>query len=200
MSVLGAKRAVVSGLLLVLGAACGGEPEVPATPVPDGGYPPPPPPPAEPDAGAMVPAYGPCDQLTQVALSTQILARAAAEAPGMKPEGAFACERVPEGKGASVPLFMQPGRCYTILGHSFPNVTEVDLHLLLDPLGGAALPGMAALNPRIAQDADIGAQAAIGRKADCYPYAFPIGAAARVEVVARTGEGPVAVQVFSKNK
>src|ERR1700722_1232216 len=61
----------------------------------------------------------PCDQAQFLATSTSMQARAAAEAPGMKPEGTPICGVVAPGQTVVGPIFMlEPGYCYTFLGQS----------------------------------------------------------------------------------
>jgi len=119
----------------------------------------------------------------------------------MKPESVYVCQQVAEGQAASAPVMIMPGRCYAFLGQGYPNVTEVDLLLKIDPMGGALPPGLPALKPVLAQDADTGMNAAIGRKStNCYKLALPlpIPIPARIEVRARMGSGPVALKVYSR--
>jgi len=53
-------------------------------------------------------------------------------------------------------------------------------------------------NMVLAQDSETGPVASIGSGKNCYKNPFPIPGATVVEVTARTGSGPVAVQVYSK--
>ena len=183
--------------------ACSSEPEVPPQPGPDAGAtapPPQPPPPAPaPTTPPPGPVAGPCDAGTQVALDTAIQARAKTEVgQGMKPEGAFTCQTVPEGGSATVAVTLQPGKCYTALEASMPNVNEVDL--FLKPNFGNPPPPLliAFAGMVLAQDSNTGPVATMAGGANCYKNPLPIPGAAVVEVKARTGAGPVAVQVYSK--
>jgi hypothetical protein len=196
-------------LLAVLGVAhlsgCSSEPEVPVTPVADGGTtataapPPPPPPPPAPTTDPT--AVGPCDAVTQLALQTAIQSREKAElGPGMKKEGTFRCEKVTEGGSTKVPVTLQPGRCYTFLAHSFPNVTEVNV--FVKPNFGPQPPPLLAgfANMVFAQDAETGPTASIGKGTDCFKNPLPLPGAAVVDVVSQAGAGPVALQIYSKGK
>lgn len=193
-------------MLLALSAAatvfltgCPGEPEVPDEVIPDGGYTPPPPPVQDAAPPPPPDASGPCDHTIALALQTAIQARAKKEVSfGMKPEGAFACQKVNEGGSASVAVTLQPGRCYTFLAHSYPDVTEIDVYLKPN-LGPNPAPLLQAFaGAPFAQDSDTGPNAAIGRNKDCFKNPLPIPGAAIVEVTSRTGAGPVAVQVYSR--
>jgi hypothetical protein len=183
-------------------AACKGEPAVPAAPLPDAGLPPPVP--AAPDAGPppdAAPAVqtGPCDQAMQLALRAAIQQREKGDlAPGLKPEGGFACEHVAEGGKVSLAVTLQQGRCYTFIGDSYPNVTELDIHLKPNVFGPSPPPGLPQIGALLAQDGDIGPKATLGRGKDCYKWALPLPMAALVEATARVGAGPIAVQVYSK--
>jgi hypothetical protein len=192
------KKSVVFVLVLAIGA-CGEDkpPEVPVTPVPTATATvvptaPPPPPPTQPQAGA-------CDGVMSAALQTAIQARSKQELSwGMKAEGAFVCETVVQGGSAKVAANLQPGRCYTFVAESYPNVTELDV--FLKPNFGPTPPPLLAVaaNAVLAQDSDTGPRATIGRGKNCYKWPFPLPAAVIVEATARTGAGPVAVQVYSR--
>lgn len=189
-------RAWKSGLVgcsaVVLLFGCKKDPEVPPQPVPT---PMPivtePPPPPEPSK------YGPCMGDVASAMELQIRGRATTEAPNTKNELGYTCVVVREGETASVPVFLQPGGCYTFLAHSFPEVTEVDLALKPD-FGPNPMPLLLPFaNTVIAQDGDSGPQAAIGRK-ECFKNPLPFGGQAKIEVRARVGEGPIAVMALTK--
>ena len=195
------KSRVVLGALLGLSlsvTACGEEkpPAVPVTPVPTttatATVAPPPPPPPQPQSGA-------CDSVMTAALQTAIQARSKQELSwGMKAEGAFACETVAQGGSAKVAANLQPGRCYTFVAESYPNVTELDIFLKPN-LGPTPPPLLAAIAGTVlAQDSDNGPRATVGRGKNCYKWPFPLPAAVVVEATARTGAGPVAVQVYSR--
>ena len=199
--------AVTAGVA-VWSAGCGGsQPEFADVPQPDAGPPPsdasaaPPPPP--PDAGIPAVQAGPCDPVQTLAMTTMFQTRAAAEAPGMEPEGALACGVVPENQPVSTATFtLQQGYCYTILGHGLPTVSEVDMQLVPDLAGQGASPQLQALlkGPALSVDTETGVQAVIGKKQSCYEHAFPFPVPVKVEVKARSGSGPVAAQVYKKKK
>jgi len=68
--------------------------------------------------------------------------------------------------------------------------------------GGALPPALAALNikPVLAVDAETGPTGSIGAKQSCYQWPFPIPAAVKVTVKARTGTGPISAQLYSRKK
>jgi len=95
---------------------CGSDPEPPpeTPPVP----PPEPTATVEPVATATTTgiATGPCDATMHLALQTAIQARAKKDLSfHMSPEGAFTCQTVNEGESATVPVTLQPGKCYSFL-------------------------------------------------------------------------------------
>src|SRR6185436_4819254 len=108
-----------AALIAAAALGCSSNPQFAPEPYNDGGVdaaplPPPPPPPAE--TAAPVQA-GPCDPVQTLAMTTTLQGRAAAEAPGMQPEGAPICGIVPEGQSVQSPMFLlQQGFCYTFLG------------------------------------------------------------------------------------
>jgi hypothetical protein len=117
---------------------------------------------------------------------------------GMKPEGSVACAHVAEGGSAAARLILQQGKCYTFIGTSYPNVTELNLEMKLD-MGDNPPPMLAQFAALPMQaDPDMGKNAVIGRKDGCYRWEFMIPAAVRVEAIAKAGHGPVAVQAYSK--
>jgi hypothetical protein len=197
---------VLASALAAVAAGCGGEPEFAPQPgPPDGGVDAAPPPAPTPSVVAPPPpTSGPCDSVQSLALTTMFQGRAASEAPGMQPEGAVICGNVPEGQTVASQMFMlQPGFCYTFLAAALPTVTEVDLQVELDLAGGGGVPpALAALNlkPVLAVDTDTGAQASVSAKQNCYQWAFPVPAAVKMVVKARTGTGPVAAQAYKKKK
>lgn len=182
--------------------ACGDDPQ------PD----PPPQPPPAPSPTAVVPApvpdpvpdpsveTGPCDATRTLALKTAIEGRHKAELnAAMKPEGVFHCEMVAEGGTIEVPITVQQGQCYSALAGSFPNITEVDMKVVFNVDN---LPPIiqAFKDQVIAEDAETGPTAAVGRSNNCIKHAFPfpIPAPMKVIVTARSGAGPMAVQIYRK--
>lgn len=192
---------LVAALAALTLVACGGEPETPEQPVP---APTPTPTVAAPaptptTTTEPAPATGPCDATMQLALQTAIKGREQAEVGfGMKPEGAFACETIGEQGKVSVPVTLQPGKCYTFLAHGFPNITDIDLFLKpnLGPTPPPLLAGFAGVV--LAQDSDQGPVAAIGKGKSCFKNPFPVPGAGVVEAVSKQGGGPLAIQVYSK--
>jgi hypothetical protein len=110
---------------------------------------------------------------------------------------------VPEGQAAStaVGLMFEPGFCYTVLAQGSPSVTEVELKLVAD-ISGSVPPAFAALaaNPTLGVDTETGSAASIGAKPNCYAWAFPIAGLVKVTATAKTGSGPISLQVYKKKK
>jgi hypothetical protein len=111
----------------------------------------------------------------------------------MKPVGPIACVVLAEGATLTEPLTLAPSRCYTILAHAFPHVTEIDIEMA--PKGGvpAAFAGMV-----LAKDSETGPLATIGKGATCFKNPLPLPAPMVLRVTARKGWGAVALQAFSK--
>jgi hypothetical protein len=149
------------------------------------------------------PATGPCDGAMQLALQTAIQQKAKQDlGPAMKTDGNLVCEQVAEGGTIYAPFTFQAGKCYSAIAYAFPNVTEVDIKAKPD-MGAAPNPLLAPFaNIVVAQDSDTGPVAVVGKGKDCFKHpgaglaAIPF--AAKVEVQARVGGGPVAVQIYSK--
>ncbi len=135
----------------------------------------------------------------QLALQTALKAREKSDlASGMKAEGAFVCMVVPEGGSATTPFMLQPGRCYTFIGQSFPNVGELDVAVKPN-LGTVAVPLLAAVaNAPLFVDSDVGPAATVGKGSQCVKNPSPIPFSVLLEAKARTGAGPIAVQIYSK--
>jgi len=196
------------GFAAIIAAAalgCSSNPQFAPEPYNDGGIDgaalPPPPPPVV-DAAAPI-AAGPCDPTQTLAITTILQGRAAAEAPGMQPEGSLVCGIVPEGQTVTGPMFMlEPGYCYTFLGQSLPAVTEVDMELDVDLSGGMQLaPGLAAMaNRPLLVDTEQGEKAAMAAKQSCYTWPWPLPGQVKLVVKSRTGSGPVAAQAYKKKK
>jgi hypothetical protein len=193
---------LVGGLALVgLTTACPSEPEFPETPAPSSSIPTPPPtastpPPPPPPTGPT-----PCDAVQSAAFASIFQGRAAAEAPRMELEGGPVCGVTSaEGEVVNGPtFFLQPGFCYTVLGNGLPNVSELDLMLVVDPTAAGIPPALAALAAApIAVDSDAGAMATIGAKNNCYKWPWPIPGAVKLQLKSRTGAGPVGAQVYRR--
>jgi hypothetical protein len=197
--------AVVFGLVASMSIGCGGEPETPPQPgPPDAGPPPPPPPPV--DAGVVAvpaPQVTGCNAQESLSLTGMLQGRAAAEAPGMQPEGSPVCSVVPEGQTvAGQTMVVQQGFCYTFLGQALPGVTELDMQVELDLVGGGIPPALAALaaKPVLQVDSETGVVSAIGAKQNCFKWALPIPAAVKLVLKPRAGSGPVAAQAYKKKQ
>jgi hypothetical protein len=117
---------------------------------------------------------------------------AAKDAPGMQPEGQELKQTINEGQHAVMMVTLQAGKCYSILGFSPPavGVKDLDLNLMAPPLY-MTLAG---------QDMTHTNTAAIGAAPSpmCPVVMFPLQY--KLDVFARSGSGPVVVQLYSKNK
>lgn len=146
-------------------------------------------------------ATGPCDAGTTLNLKSAIEGRHKAElSAAMKPEGVFRCEIVNEGETIEIPITVQPGQCYSALAGSFPNITEVDIKVVFNVAENLPPVFQAFKDQAVAEDAETGPTAAVGRSNNCikHNFAIPLPAPMKVVVTARNGSGPMAVQVYRK--
>jgi hypothetical protein len=140
--------------------------------------------PAGPNAQQLDPAAG--------AAATAILGQLANGAiqPGAKPLGSPLVGNFNQGQTLEGQLQLSPGKCYTVVGAGLPPVTELNIALVPTTM----IPGLSVL----AQDADTGPQAVLGRKPNCYKWPFPVGAPVKVVVTVAGGSGLAAAQVYEK--
>jgi len=189
------------GLVLAALSCKKEEPVVPTTPPPDAGTPVVVA--SAPTTTAPVgPVTGQCDGMVTLALRTAIDTLAKKDlAPAMKADGDTVCMMLAEGQTVSAPFSFQPGSCYSFVAFALPNVTEVEVRVKPE-LGNPPNPLLAPLASFTgAIDADTGPSAVIGRKNDCVKHPgglIAIPFAAKAEVLAKAGSGPVAVQVYRK--
>ena len=96
-------------------------------------------------------------------------------------------------------FFAEMGKCYTIIANSLPNVTEVDVSLVIDA-SVAGLPGnlVEMAKTPVAVDSETGAMGTIGPKNTCWSNKLPVPLPVKVIVKARNGAGPIGAQVFSR--
>jgi len=141
-----------------------------------------------------------CDALSMTTFNGIFGTRAALEAPKMQTEGGVVCGNVPEGGKVSGPsFFLQQGKCYTVVANGLPNVTEIDVALVIDASAVGLPPAIVAMAATpLAVDSETGAMGTIGPKANCYKWALPIPAPVRVVVTARNGSGPIGAQMYSR--
>lgn len=110
---------------------------------------------------------------------------------GAKPLGSALVGNFQTGQTLETTIQLQPNKCYTIVGTSLPPVTELNLQLV----AATPLPG---LMPVLAADSETGPTAIIGKKPNCYKWAFPVPAAAKIIVQVAGGSGLAAAQVYEK--
>lgn len=112
-------------------------------------------------------------------------------APGMQPEGDELKQNLTEGQHAVIMVTLQAGKCYSVVGFSpLGGVKNLDLNLLAPPLY-MTLAG---------QDLTHNNTPTIGGAPSpmCPVLMFPLQY--KLDVFAQAGSGPVAVQLYSKNK
>lgn len=198
-----ATKQVPALILSIAATACGGCGSTPPPPQPMPAPMPqqvavPPPQPAVPP---------PCDQAQFLATSTSMQARAAAEAPQMKPEGTPICGVAGPGQTVVGPIFMlEPGYCYTVLGQSLPPVSDMEMLLQLDATQavGSLLPPNMGNMANMAQapllvSTTPGERVNMGAgRGSCYQPVMPSPVKLVLKARAGAGPGPIAAQVFRK--
>ena len=113
-------------------------------------------------------------------------------APGMSAAGAPFSANMTAGTHQSMMVTMQAGSCYTVVGVSPPGVGVTSLNLsMLAPPFYTTSAGASTVNTN---ESVIGA----GKTMTCPILPIPIQY--KIDIFAKTGNGPVAVQVFSKPK
>ncbi len=148
-------------------------------------------------APPVAPTSTACDAMQAQTMAAAVAGRAVKEATGMTPTMSV-CANVPEGGSvASDTFYIDASVCYTAIANSMPNVTELDVQLVVDPSAIALMPALAqfAAQPLIS-DSDVGPMGRI----DCYKYQMLIAAPVKMKVTARQGAGVIAGQLFTKKK
>jgi hypothetical protein len=115
---------------------------------------------------------------------------AATLAKGMSPEGTLTTKTLAEGETTSVTVTLQAGKCYTAIAASQKDgIKDVEMRLLMPPF----------FTVEVEKDKRTDNVAVIGSPTPQCPITFfPVPY--RLDVTAKKGAGPVAVQLFSKNK
>jgi hypothetical protein len=112
-------------------------------------------------------------------------------ATGMSAEGQEATGTLQEGGHLSFMVPMQGGKCYTLIGFSPPGqIRNVDLNLLAPPF----------YNVLAGQDTTDDNAPIIGKAPKPMCPIVPVALNYKVDIVARSGSGSVAVQLYSKSK
>ncbi len=111
---------------------------------------------------------------------------------GMAPDGAAIKGTLQAGQSAQQVITLTGGKCYTIVASSpIGNITNVDIRLLAPPLYS---PVGAAEDKMPANDA------VIGQNNNPTCPLIPMAVQYKVEVVAKSGAGAYAIQLYSKTK
>jgi hypothetical protein len=140
-------------------------------------------------AAMMQPPPGP---VTTDPAELGIKALAAKHAPKMEPDGPEAKQPLTEGQRISMAVTLQGGRCYTFIGFSPPGaVRDLDLTLL----GPAPMFNMSA-----GQDGTKDGSPVIGSGKNALCPVLPFPAQYRLDIFAKSGSGPVVVQMYSRPK
>ena len=143
--------------------------------------------PAPDPAATTVQPLSPADE---VALKAAIEARAATEARGMKPAGAFFGGVSPAGGQVESPQVMiDLGKCYSVIAQGGMGVTELDIQIQ----AVMVLPFIQ--NPTVAVDNSTGNMASIS---PCWTNSYPAGFPGKVVLKATSGSGPVGAMLYVK--
>lgn len=110
---------------------------------------------------------------------------------GAKPLGSALVGNFQTSQTLETTIQLQPNKCYTIVGTSLPPVTELNVQLV----AATPLPG---LMPVLAADSETGPTAVVGKKPNCYKWAFPVPAAAKIILQVAAGSGLAAAQIYEK--
>jgi hypothetical protein len=114
---------------------------------------------------------------------------AAKAAPGMEQDGAPIKADLKEGDHAVALVTLQPGKCYTIVGHSpSGGVKDLDIKLLAPPF----------FTMSAGEDKTNDNSPVIGRAPSPLCPALPLPLAYKIDAFAKKGAGRVIVQTYSK--
>ncbi len=125
-------------------------------------------------------------------IRTQLAPLAQQHARGMKAEGDMVGASLTEGQVVEQQIMLNPGKCYTVVAMGLPMLQQVDISLsAVTPIPGApALP--------LAQSTTTGTTAVLGDSPNCYKYAMPLPAMAKITIKATKGSGAVGAQLYVK--
>jgi hypothetical protein len=127
--------------------------------------------------------------LMDAAAEAGLKALAAKIAPGMAPDGQPIKADLKEGDHAVALVTLQPGKCYTIVGHSPQGgVKDLDVKLLAPPF----------FTISAGEDKTNDNNPVVGKPPLC--PALPLPLAYKVDVFAKKGAGRAMVQVYSRMK
>ena len=170
----------------------------PGQPAPAPGQPAPAPGTTAPAPGTPAPAPAPGGKATQLdatagAVVQPILNELAKKetVAGAKPVGTALVGNFGTNTTLETQVQLQPNKCYSVVATSLPPVSEVNVQLI----AVAPIPGLA---PVLAADGDTGPSAVLGRKPNCYKWALPLAAPAKVVVTVTGGSGLAAAQLYEK--
>ena len=132
------------------------------------------------------------DPAVATLIRTQLAPLAQQHARGMLAEGDMIGASLTEGQVVEQQIMLNPGKCYTVIAMGLPMLQEVDIVLS----GVAPIPNSPSLP--LAQDMTTGTTAVLGDSPNCYKYAFPMPAMAKITVKATKGSGAVGAQLYVK--
>lgn len=109
---------------------------------------------------------------------------------GAQPVGSIVAGNFQEGQCLELPIQVEAGKCYTVVGASLGEVGDLDLELIPN----IGVPGVP--TAPMAQDQTDGPQAVLGGKPNCWTAMLP-GPMKLVVRVAR-GQGMAAAQIYAR--
>lgn len=110
---------------------------------------------------------------------------------GSKPLGAPMVASFQQGQVLEGQIQLQPQKCYTVVATAMPPITDMDVQIVL----ATPLPN---LSPVLAVDTESGTTSVVGKKPNCYKWAFAMSTPAKVVLKVNAGSGLAAAQVYEK--
>jgi hypothetical protein len=110
---------------------------------------------------------------------------------GSKPLGAPMVASFQQGQVLEGQIQLQPQKCYTVVATAMPPITDIDVQIVL----ATPLPN---LSPVLAVDSESGTTSVVGKKPNCYKWAFAMSTPAKVVLRVNAGSGLAAAQVYEK--
>ncbi len=110
---------------------------------------------------------------------------------GAKPLGAPMVGSFVQSQKLEGMIQLQPNKCYTVVATAMGTVQELNVQIAL----ATPLPN---LNPVLAIDSETGPTAVVGKKPNCYKWAWAMGTPAKVILEVPSGQGLAMAQVYEK--
>jgi hypothetical protein len=110
---------------------------------------------------------------------------------GSKPLGAPMVGSFVQSQKLEGMIQLQPNKCYTVVATAMGTIQELNVQIAL----ATPLPN---LNPVLAIDSETGPTAVVGKKPNCYKWAWAVGTPAKVILEVPSGQGLAMAQVYEK--